>query len=145
MAMIWVVAADSEYARVLEAPTAKGELTEINTLVCSTARQHEQDLVSDRPGRTFDRAGGGRHSMEPTEHAKRTEAVRFAKQIADHIEKGWSQKKYQRLVLIAPPAFLGHLRASLNNNAAKAVSLEIDKNLVRLEAAELRKHLPEYI
>jgi protein required for attachment to host cells len=48
-----------------------------------------------------------------------------------------------RVVLVAPPDFLGLLRDALSEKSRRMVELEIDKNLVKLSAAEIRAHLPE--
>jgi len=145
MAGVWILTADSEYARFLESSGSKGPLKELNTMVCASARQQEQELVSDRPGRSFGRAGGGRHSMESGNDAKHIEAERFAKEIADYLESALEKKMFSRIVFVAPPAFLGLLRGSISQRLKSTVSQEIDKNIVRMELSELRKHLPERI
>lgn len=145
MATTWVITANSEYGRILEAKDATGPLEELETLVSATARLHEQDMVSDRPGRSYDSVGGGRHAMDPGEDAKHTEAKRFSKEIAVTIDAALEKKRFDRLVLVAPPAFLGLLRESIGDGAAKLVTHEIDKNIVRLDLKSLREHLPDRI
>lgn len=143
MAAIWVITADSEYARFLEADRSSGPLKELKTMVCASARQHEQDLVSDRPGRSKGSAGGGRHTMDPSDNAKHVQAEKFAREIAHAIDEGLDGQAFSKLVLVAPPAFLGLLRSAISNRAKKAVSCELDKNIVRSELDEIREHLPE--
>ena len=51
----WILVADSAYARLFYAETAKSTLIEIKSMIHPEARQHEQKLTSDLPGR---QAGG---------------------------------------------------------------------------------------
>jgi len=47
----------------------------------------------------------------------------------------------EELRLVAPPHFLGKLKNSLGQQAAKHVRATVDKELSTLEAVELRKRL----
>lgn len=39
-------------------------MEELEGLKHPASRAHERDLISDRPGRSFDSFGSGRHAME---------------------------------------------------------------------------------
>jgi protein required for attachment to host cells len=91
-----------------------GRLQEVEDLVHGAARTRARDLSADRPGRSFDSHGQGRHAMEPETDAKRHEAEVFAKQVADRIERARIEDEFDELVLIAAPEFLGLLRKSLS-------------------------------
>lgn len=141
MSRVWVVAADAGRARIFETHTPMGSLREIEDLVHSTARAHARDLTSDRPGRSFDSRGQGRHAMEPQTDAKRHEAELFAKQVAERIERARMQDEFDELVLIAAPEFLGMLRKSLSPTADALVTKEVDKSVADLSAPEIREYL----
>ncbi len=106
-------------------------------------RARNQDLITDRPGRTFDSGGHGRHVMEPPTDPIENEAIGFAKRFAAQLDEGRLDDCYQHLGLIAPPTFLGQLRKSLSKDTARRVVLELDKDLSRDDAGALREHLPE--
>jgi protein required for attachment to host cells len=143
MDTIWVVVADSSRARLFQAAGATASLEERTDLVMPASRLQEQELVSDRPGRSFDSAGAGRHAMEPRTPAKEVESERFAARIAALLESERHRNTYTRLVVAAPPAFLGQLRGAMSEQVRALVSAELDKNLVQLAADEIRQHLPE--
>ncbi len=143
MDRIWVLVADSSRARLFEAAGAMAALEERTDLVMPSARLQEQELVSDRPGRTFDSFGEGRHAMEPPTAAKDIASGRFAAEIAALLESERQRGTYTRLVLVAPPAFLGQLRGALSDSVSALISAELDKHLVQLAPEAIRGHLPE--
>ena len=145
MAQIWVVAADFGKARIFSADTAIGALIEQETFVNPEARVKEAELRSDRPGRNNASVGSGRSAMEEAVEPKEQERIRFARLIADRIEQGRVANAFERLVLVAPPVFLGLLRDSLDPPARSQVSLELHKDYVRLNPKELRSRLPSRI
>lgn len=104
---------------------------------------HDKDMKSDRPGRAFDSHGEGRHATGTAVSPKEQESIRFAKTIADYLDQGRVNHRYDHLVLVADPRFLGHIRGALSSEVAKLVSLEIDKDLSTENEAEIRKHLPD--
>ena len=143
MSGIWIAVADAARARVLKADSPTGELQEIESYAHPEGRLHERDLTSDRPGRSFDSAGQGRHAMEEPQRPKEHEADTFARQLAQRLEQARTEHRYDHLILIAAPAFLGRLRQHLSAETAACVTLELDKDLTRTDVTALRKHLPE--
>jgi protein required for attachment to host cells len=114
------------------------------------AREHERDLVSDRPGRVFDHANFGagrrgsvaRHGTDGERSARKTEAVRFARKIAGELDTERRDGTYDRLVLMSPPTFLGLLRGTMSKNLQKAVVLEVPKDLVHCSDKVIGSHVP---
>jgi protein required for attachment to host cells len=140
---LWLVVADAGRASVYLADTPKGPLQEIQNFIEPNSRLPERDLVTDRPGRTFDSGGPGRHAMEPHTPPSEVEADRFARWLADRIDTARKQDRFLHLGLVAPPQFLGLLRNALPEETARRVVLELDKDLTRDTPEELRSHLPE--
>lgn len=145
MANIWVLAADGGRARIFEAASPRASLTEIKTLSNAEARLDSKDIATDRPGRTFDSAGEGRHAMTVETDPKEHEEIRFAKQVAEQLEQGRVEHAFDKLVLVAAPRFLGRLRTEIDAPLAETVALEIDKDYTTLKADELRERLPEQL
>ena len=143
MADIWLVTANSNQATIFTAASPIAPLVELVTLTNPDARAKNTDLVSDRPGRTFDSGGTGRHAMEVEVDAKEQAQIRFAKTVADQLERGRIDNAFARLVVVAAPAFLGLLRSNFEAPLASLVSLEIDKDYTTLKPDELRAQLPE--
>ncbi len=142
MSKKWVVVADQSKARIFTVDDPRGPLLQVDELEHPEARKREQELISDRPGRSFDSAGQGRHAMGTSVEPKKEEAVRFAKQVADYLQAAHHEGRFNRLLLVAGPPLLGLLRDKLKSLSGANIS-EIDKNLGQYEAPEIRSHLPD--
>jgi protein required for attachment to host cells len=57
------------------------------------------------------------------------------------LETGLAENAYERLFLIAPPHFLGLLRAALSPGVAKHVERTLDKDYTGLVARELAERI----
>lgn len=144
METTWILVADSAHSRIFS--TLDGRvIKEVADQSHPQSRQHESELVTDRPGRSFDSAGQGRHAMEPDQHPHEQEAETFAVELAHTLEQGRNQQRFQKLLLIAPPEFLGRLRRHLSKPTAQTVAGHIDKNLVELGASELQPYVKDYM
>lgn len=141
MGKIWILVAESSRAKIFEQDHPHSALHEVKDFDHSAARMHDSDLVSSAPGRTFDRNGMGRHAMEPDTDPKVNEAHIFAHILADHL-KQHCDKKFNKLVLIAPPEFLGILRETFSDHLNKTVAASINKNLVHETPENIQGHLP---
>ncbi len=141
--MVWVVVANRAVGRVFQASQPTGPIQERESFIHPEGRLLDQELVSDRPGRGFDRLGPGRHAEDPDTTATAQETASFALELARFLLKGRNDGHFDALVLIAAPAFLGALRERLDGQTRERVMLEVDKNLVHLDAAALRGYLPE--
>lgn len=142
MNKLWVVVADKSKARIFTVEDPRGALLAEGLLEHPEARQREQTLTSDRPGRSFDSKGDGRHAMGASVEPDKQETIRFSKQIAEHVETAHNKGRCDRLLLVAGPPLLGLLREDLKTASGLKIS-EIEKNLGQYNAMEIRKHLPD--
>ena len=141
MARTWVLVAESSRAKLYAADSNLAPLSELEDLVHPAGRMHEGDLVADRAGNDGGSVGQGRHVMDDRTSAREQEKIEFARQIAERLDAACSHGSFQRLVLIAPPGFLGLLRDKLSKNVMERVSKQIDKNLVQKPAEVVREHI----
>lgn len=122
----------------------------IQRLEDAAAHLHNRDLKSDRPGRVFDHApaSGGRrgavahHSTGGEHDPRKVEARRFARRITQTLEQARRQKHYDRLVIMAPPAFLGLLREEMPAAVHGVLTAEIGKDLIHEPPEALSAYLP---
>jgi len=145
MAVYWILAADSAYAKILRADKKKGPLELVKTLEHPESRMKDSELYSDQPGRAFDSGGQGRHAMENEVDAKKMESIRFAQQLAEELKKAAEEERFHKLYILAAPAFLGELREKLDPHVKSMIKEEIPKDVVKQTAEEIRKRLPEYL
>jgi len=140
MSGTWVLVAESSRAKLFKAVN-RTDLTELEALTHSEGRLHEGDLVSDRAGSDGGSIGQGRHVFDDKVSAKEHEAGVFAKAIANRLETARNNGDFNKLVLVAPPAFLGQLRNNLSKEVMSMVSKQIDKNLVTKPAETIGQYL----
>jgi protein required for attachment to host cells len=141
MAGTWVVVADSSRARFFSFVSKHETMQEQGGMVHAEGRMRDQDEVSDKQGGLASGHGEGGHAFEAPTDIKHHEAEVFAKQIADKLEHGRVNHEYNKLILVAPPAFLGALRQALNDHVVNLVSSSLDKDLVAETEAAIREHI----
>lgn len=142
MAETWIVVADSTRARIFT-PTRQGQALErVKELCHPSSRTHERELTTDRPGRTFDSEGPGRHAMSQNVSPKEHEAWKLCKELANEIETARAQGRIDRVALVAAPSFLGELRKTLNEQTARLIIYALDKNLAHMNDKQIVEHLP---
>jgi protein required for attachment to host cells len=128
----WVMVADATRARLFELTGRQAPLTELQALVWPEARLKGHEIESDRPGRAFDSRGGGqRHAMAPGIEPKQEEAMRFARHLARLMQEGLDAHRFEQLCVMAPPQFLGLLRAEMGTSLKRAVASELVKDLTQ--------------
>jgi len=137
----WIVIADGAHARiVLNDGPGKG-------VKAGPERQFSainvpgRDIMADRPGRTFDSAGQGRHAMEPRTNPRDVEQQKMFRELTKYLEQEAKKGSYDRLVIVAPPRALGSLRSELSARARAKVTGELDKDLTQVAIHDLAGHL----
>ena len=128
---IWAVVANAARARLYALEGRGAPLKEVEDLIWAESRLKGHEIEADRPGRTFDSAGQGRHAMEPSTDPRAEEASRFAREIAAELEMRYKRHDFARLCVIAPPAFLGLLRQEIGKPLDSAVAGELNKDLTQ--------------
>jgi protein required for attachment to host cells len=145
MAKTWILVAHRSGARLFENSGPGKGLELLQNIDNPAGKLKNQEINSDKPGRSFDRRGGGRHAysaeQDPTTHV----AEHFAKQLGALLEDGRTEQRYSRLVLVADPRFLGLLRGSLPAQTAALVSATLDKDLGGIEPRDLPRHLENVV
>ncbi len=145
-----ILVADQSDARIYELAAQGEPLACVFELQNQQARLHERDLVSDRPGRRFANAPGAKrrgavvhHATGGEQTAHRHLAEHFARELADELERERGAGAYDRLVIMAAPAFLGLLRSQLGKAVHACVVAEVHHDLVHQSEAVVREHLPK--
>ena len=145
MNYMMIVVADSTRSRIFTVDSTSSPLNEIETMAHPEGRVHEQNLVSDLPGKGSGKGGAGDHAYQEKIEPKREEMIEFAKRIADYLDKTRKANKLNKLVIIAAPAFLGELRNHLSTETSKKIVFELDKNLAHHSEEDIRSHLSQFL
>jgi len=140
----WLLVSDAARARIFSVDDTEKELLPIRQFVSPAARLHDRDFSTDRPGRDAN-AAGGRHATSGRVSPKEQDALRFARMVVDHLEQSRVAHRFERLVLVAYPHFLGLLRKAASPSLERTVTAQIDKDLSKSEPRELRQRLVEHL
>jgi protein required for attachment to host cells len=144
MKSTYILVADSSRARIFTAETPTSLLEEIEALAHTEGRLHDREMTSDLPGKMKGEGHIG-HAFEQATDPKKHEAENFAHRIGHYLEEAHNEKKFEQLLIIAEPSFLGLLRIQLPEQIKKLVCFELDKNITTHSADDIRKHLPTYL
>jgi protein required for attachment to host cells len=135
-----IVACAADGARLWRSTSRFGDWSTLAEISDGDPARPEKSFASDRPGRAFDSFGSGRHAMATSESGRRHEVRKFARQVADYLNSEIAANSFDNIVLIASPAFLGHVRAELSETARRAVVHESAKDLTDLDADAIKQY-----
>lgn len=137
MSHTWILVANQSSARLF-ATGARGKgMALLRDIAHSEGHLKNQDINADRPGRTFDSHGDGRHAMGKSESPKEHEVARFAGELAKVLDEGRTHNRFSRLVLVAEDGFLGTLKGELNDHTLKLVTATVRKDYAHVNDADL--------
>ena len=130
MANTWILAANRSKARIFEMEKLHGPLVEVLDLVDPEGRAKDRDINSDAYGRLYgkgERVQGHSTSADvsPTQH----ESERFGERLRDYLDHAHGERRFDKLWIVAPPAFLGTLREKLGKQLHAALELEVNKDV----------------
>ncbi|MBX3522464.1 MAG: host attachment protein [Xanthobacteraceae bacterium] len=95
---------------------------------------------ADKPGRSHSSVGPGRSAVGQTDWHDQAEAE-FLKGLAGKVHHAVLSGTPKEIVIVAPPRALGMLREHYTPAIKQALQNEIDKDLVKMPADQIEKHL----
>lgn len=147
----WIVSADAGRARIFSDTDPNAPLQEIDDLIDPAARERVLDQVTDKlsplaAGNSQKSTGGSLpgSQYEPQRTPEQHNAQLFARDICTQLLKAKNENRFDRLALVAAPAFLGELRNQLDPQLKQLVSYEIDKDYAQSNGAQLRDQIRAY-
>jgi len=136
----WVIAANSGSAEIFAVEPGKS-IELIQQINFPEGRMKGREILSDRPGRSFDKMGSARHALGTKTSLHTHEQQVFAHELCTLLRKGCEEQLFERLVMIAPPEFLGDLRKILPENVKRFLFQEINKEIPNFLSEIERKEL----
>jgi protein required for attachment to host cells len=137
----WIVIADGAHARVFSREGRQSKLDLVAQLESPDARAHSSELGADRPGRVAESATTTRHAVEPRTDLHREEKRRFAGEIAALLAAADVERRFDKLVLVAPARTLNDLFDQLEARLQARIEAKIDLDLTWVPTANLLDHL----
>lgn len=128
MSVHWILVCDAASAVIYESDALLEELT----LVESVSPHHLGSAGHDASGAHQD--------------PHKVDEERYARMAAAALNTGNDQHRFERLIVVAPPHFLGELRNALSTGTARKVVLSVHHDWTKLGlrelATQIRKALP---
>jgi protein required for attachment to host cells len=141
----WIVIADGAHVKVYQCSEEKAKLEAVKDISFEIDLPRTHDIVTDRAGRTFESQGRTRHAKsgrsDPHRELKRT----LAHKVAAALKSSLTDKRYDKLVLVAPPVTLGDLRDALAKSVQARVIAELAQDLIKVPANRLPTHLVDVL
>jgi len=135
----WVLVADSSHATLVEADRDLERWRLLRDIDHPDGRSKESELTRGSRGRTSprNRDAARRAAMAPPTSPQQVEIERFSRELAELLQQGYDHDQFIELMLVAPPEFLGLLRAAIPDTVRGCVTDEIGKNLTKERPTEL--------
>lgn len=139
----WILVGDTARAKLFSVELPQQPWTLLAEFSNAGAHATSKELSPTPPGKMKQSGSGkSRHTaLEPRMTPKEAEAERFAHQLGERLNSATAGREYDRLLLVAPPHFLGMLRDKLDKQTLKLLQSAVDKDLVMLEDREIRERL----
>ncbi|WP_066740815.1 host attachment protein [Cupriavidus sp. D384] len=156
MKTVWILVADEGVARIVAARGDNARLEEVEKITDAGAHADNADLRRDAYGRRAQASVQG-DAGHPGAHAGRMatvvssagedeihqEAQLFARRVAKMLEDARNKQRFDELVVIAPPRFLGLLRKALPQSVGDTVTRELGKDYCQLPDQDLQQRMAD--
>ena len=138
--VLWVIAASNSRVQVFNKLRRSEPLRLIHELAHPKGRLGGHELVSDRPGRSFQsstqshlghQTGPLRHALSSHQDPKEQASDDWSRQIAKMLEEGLEKRQYDQVILVAEPKLAGRLHAHLSQEIQKRVIATYEKDFGR--------------
>ena len=140
MKTTWVLVAQRAGARLYE-KASEGEVRLLEEIAHPEGRLRDHEVDTDRQGATFHSGSSARHAFGREESAHEHDAASFARTLARRLSLGRHSGRYDELMLVAEPHFLGVLRAALDRPTALCVTGTMPKDYAWVVEHDLRKQV----
>jgi len=127
--IIWALVMNSERARILRGLNRDGSV-DAAELEMQTDSKRLQDIMSDRPGRSFNSADSRRSAISYASDPVRDAQRRFVDSVAVLLDQHLRDGDFTALAVFASRPILGMLREAMTPALARTVIAEVDKNLL---------------
>lgn len=146
MNTVWILVCDSARGRLFETNGNDSSWNLLQVLGHAESRSKTSDLVGDHSGQRSPEGPSVHHNaLAPASSPKDVEKGHFGHALSTMLDQGMRAKRFDRLVLVAPPHFLGMLKNELTPELRKHLMASIDKDLTHFDTADLVERLRDTV
>lgn len=142
MSTTYILVADRARAKIVAVEADDARLVEVGCFANPDARRPARELERSRAPRVDESMGSQRHAIEPRTTTADKVSRRFARLLGATLREAHDARRFDRLMLVAPPRFLGMLAAALPKSVRACVADERALDLSACSPDELRDRLP---
>ena len=140
-AVTWILVADGFRSRVLKMNEKSKKLESVFDYDIIGNKLSDQDLVSDRKGRSGGMGSSSHQTKEPKINPHQHEKKIFAEKILAILTSSDDKNEFDRLIVVAPPETLGNLRDIFPKRIKEKIVWELNKDLTHLPLHEVLTHI----
>ena len=146
MKTVWILVCDGAKSRTFEKDGKERSWRLIEESVHAESRSRASQLVSDHSGRRSSEGASVHHNaLVPASSPKEVEKGHFVHSLSTMLDQAMRSRRFDRLVLVAPPHILGMLRKKLTPELGKHLLATVGKNLNHLSGEELADELRDVV
>lgn len=138
---LWILVANASRARLFSTDELAENWNLREEFHHEESRVHSRELKNqpDNPN------AGTLHKPSPEGQSngrQKLEHDRFARMLADRLEEALNQQAFERLVVAAPPEFLGRLRKAISPRVHQRLMLDFEADYSNIPVRELPDRIP---
>jgi protein required for attachment to host cells len=142
MSTTWILSANRSTATIYQSQGTGQAWTLVKTLDHPEGKLKNSDMASDVGGRNNTASGqGSRPAVEWSTSPHEADLTRFTRVIEKELSSGRTHQKYDRLVIVALPEFVGKLRECLDKKVQETILQTIAKDYTGLSPKEMREKI----
>jgi len=138
---LWILVGNASRVRLFSANEQGDDWKLLEEFRHDDSRARNTDLLEQQDNPNAGTLHGPVAEQEPNGR-KNLEHERFARELCAHLDRGVDHHMFERLVIAAPPGFLGLLRKTLSKRALQRLVLDLDADYSNLPARELPNRVP---
>jgi protein required for attachment to host cells len=138
---LWILVGNASRVRLFSANEQGDDWKLLQEFRHDDSRARNTDLLEQQDNPNAGTLHGPVAEVEPNGR-KNLEHERFARELCAHLDQGVDHHMFERLVIAAPPSFLGLLRKTLSKRVLQRLVLDLDADYSNLPARELPNRVP---
>lgn len=139
--LCWVVVTDGAGYRIFSCPRPGGPMMLVEQKAFPDAKKPTRELGAERPGRNQMGRFGARHAFDNRVDWHDQAERDVARGLARLLNQRKLDKRFDSLVLVAPPRALGDIRGFLDQKLFARNVVDIAKDLTHLTKREIEEYL----
>ena len=139
----WILLANRSHAKIFEYDEDNG-LRLLQEFEHPIGRLKNRELTSDRQSRTWSEGTGKFAVYSDKTEPKEQLALEFVKELTQVLKKGYENRDYDSLAVIAEPHFLGHLKKDLPVDPSSFKVQFLNKEITHLKGRKLLEKLKQH-